>query len=453
MHIIDRVVDPMLNAEELLDLEIPGETYQLFLDMVHWYYPDFEPNEAATNRQPEVRFEGIVDTLWDLYYPDLAFDLQRENTGYEGPHRNESLVRHNGLYVPTDQALRNFVDGILTINSGYPHWRDHRSLPADLTEIIIASHFTSFPLYPSTSQFQDIFMNNGNSQLHVEDIIRKEFGSNCTFLGVNAYTPDPVFTSVRGPVFLRSTYSLFRRALLYSNTHEAISRHQGELCFFPIPDFALLSDFSLMLNWTDYDENEYSYTEFNRSRRRIEFLSSRTLADRILNHVGISLPNGSANKEFIENMEGNYIIWNNSENTVRGSLPSTIGYNGEEVTTCVPMQLEEPSDNGRAYSVRYWFNFGNITMGKLLSGYSRFFTLLVKAELFDQYSFNTSFLDRNEYYTVFVPSDEALSNYQPDTLGKEELSEFLKYHFLSGALIFTDNKQPSGKTLPQAERC
>jgi uncharacterized surface protein with fasciclin (FAS1) repeats len=62
-----------------------------------------------------------------------------------------------------------------------------------------------------------------------------------------------------------------------------------------------------------------------------------------------------------------------------------------------------------------------------------------------------SFLDRNENYTVFVPSDEALTSYQADTLGIEELGEFLKKHFLRGVLIFTDNKQPSGNYYTTSE--
>ena len=35
VHIIDRVVNPMLNAKELLDKEMPGETYKLFLEMIY----------------------------------------------------------------------------------------------------------------------------------------------------------------------------------------------------------------------------------------------------------------------------------------------------------------------------------------------------------------------------------------------------------------------------------
>lgn len=444
IHTIDRVVNPMLNAEELLEREMPGESYQLFLEMLYWYYPTFEPNEPATNNQPEVRLGGVVDTLWDLEYYDLEFAIQKERIGSEGPYVNQTLVRHNGMFVPVDNAFREFIDGILTVTSGYPHWRDIRSLQKDVAEIIIARHLKSVPIYPSTYHYHEIFREEGSFRQHEGDIIRKEFGSNCTFIGLGSYIPDRVFTSVTGPVFLRPAYSSFRRALQYSGIEEVIANHHGELCFFPIPDFALEVDSSLMLNWTDYDEGEYNFMEFNRLRERIEFLSPGELGNRIMNHVGTSLPSGSANKEFIRTLGGNYIIWNNTDNTVRGTLPSTIGYNGDVIKTCYPVQLDEPADNGEVWSVRYWFNNENAGMRAVLSGYPEFFKLLLKAGLFDSHSAGYTFLDRSENYTVFVPSEEALASCQADTMSSGVLADFLKSHFLQGAIIFTDNKQPPG---------
>ena len=70
-----------MNAKELLERELPGETYKLFLDLIYQNYPEFQPNEAATNSQSAVRFGGIVDTLWDLSFSDLAFDIHEELTG------------------------------------------------------------------------------------------------------------------------------------------------------------------------------------------------------------------------------------------------------------------------------------------------------------------------------------------------------------------------------------
>jgi len=103
VHIIDRVVNPMPNAKEILDKEIGSETYKLFLEMVYWYYPNFSPNITATFNQPAVRLGAIADTLWDLDYSTLAFDLHKECSDIF----NQTLIRHNGLIAPTDETFRH----------------------------------------------------------------------------------------------------------------------------------------------------------------------------------------------------------------------------------------------------------------------------------------------------------------------------------------------------------
>ncbi|NQU84830.1 MAG: fasciclin domain-containing protein [Mariniphaga sp.] len=357
VHIIDRVVSPMLNAKELLEREMPGETYKLFLEMAYWYYPTFEQNMTATFNQPSVRLGGKVDTLWDLKYFDLEFALHNERVGYEGPNFNETLIRHNGLVAPTDDAFREFIDGILTIKSGFPHWRDYKSLPQDIVEIIISQNFKSSPMYPSTNHYKEIFREESRFQQNEEDIIRKEFGSNCTFIGLNNYIPDRVFTSVTGPVFCRPTYSSFRRAMISSGAYETIANYDGELYFFPISDNALKADSSLIINWIDRDENTYNFTELNRSSGEIVNLRNSTIRNRILNHVGTFVSKGSDNKEIIRTLRGNYITWDHSDNTIQGDYPCTIGYRGRITTTCTTSPLNEPADNGKAWNVNYWFNF------------------------------------------------------------------------------------------------
>ena len=357
VHVIDRVVNPMLNAKELLNREIPGESYKFFLEMAYWYYPSFDANMTATENQPEIRMGGQADTLWDLNYNGLAFDLQKENIGYEGSGTNETLVRHNGFFAPTDDPFKKFIDGTLTANSGYPHWHDYKSLPIDVVDFIISQNIKSSPIFPSTTQYKGVFMSNGRFYQKEDDIIRKEFGSNCTFIGINSYIPDKVFTSVTGPVFCRPNYSLFRRAMEYSGAYDAIANNSNELYFFPIPDFALMADSSLIINWINEDENQYNFKVFNRYTRQIENIGSSTLRNWILNQVGVSVSYGADNKETIRTLRGNTITWNHSDNTIQGTRPSTFGYNGEIVEQNYPVPLEEPADNGKVWSVGHWFNF------------------------------------------------------------------------------------------------
>jgi uncharacterized surface protein with fasciclin (FAS1) repeats len=353
VHIIDKVVSPMLNAKELLEAEKPGESYKLFMEMVYWYYPEFVSNIPATFNQPEVRQGGLVDTLWDLNYANLAFNLHSERI----INLNQTLARHNGLFAPTDEAFRKFIDGTLTIKSGFPHWPDHKSLPKDIVQIIISQNFRSTPIYPSTNQYRQIFNNANRYHQKEGDIIRKEFGSNCTFIGLDSYNPDRVFTSVTGPVFCRPSYSIFRRALLYSGAINTIANHPGELYFFPIPDYAFLADSSLVINWINRDEEIYNFVVLNNYSGRVENVTGNTLRTWILNQVGTAITGVIDGKQTIRTLSGRNIIWDHTNNTIRGTLPSTAGYRSDKVTTCIPVPMNEPTANGKSWSVDYWFNF------------------------------------------------------------------------------------------------
>lgn len=353
VHIIDRVVSPMLNAREWLEKDLPGESYKLFLKMIYWYYPSFQPNMTATNNQPEVRFGGLVDTLFDLKYTRLAFDLQKERFDDLG----QTLIKHNGLIAPTDDSFSEFIDGILTIKSGFPHWNDYKSLPIDVVDFIVAQNIKSSPFYPSTSQYKKYFSEASRYHQNEGEIIRKDFGSNSTFIGLRTYVPDRVFTSVTGPVFCRPAYSVFRRAMEYSGVYDAIANYRGKLYFFPIPDYDLKADSSLLLNWIDKEKNTYNFTAYNRTKHQMENLSSRTISSWILNQVGTSQSGSGTNKEIIKTLGGNYLTWDHTTNTIQGTRASTFGYEGTVAVTNTPVLLNEPADNGQAFTVKYWFRF------------------------------------------------------------------------------------------------
>lgn len=356
VHIIDRLVNPMLNAKEILKKERSDESYQLFMELAQWYFPNFEPNLVATFNQPAYRLGGIVDTLWDLNY-ELNFDLQKEQIGYVGGNVNETLVKHNGFFAPTDDAFLQFIDGTLTAQSGFPHWRNYQSLPIDVAEIIVSPHFKSEPIYPSKNVYKQIFREEGGFHQNEDDIIRKEFGSNSTFIGLSSYIPDRVFTSVTAPVFLRPSYTIFRLAMLYAGVDDDIAYRNDELLFFPIPDYILKYDSSMLINWIDKDQNRYNFQAYDRLRRQMVDLGRNTIRDWILNQAGTSESTGIDNKERIRTLRGRYITWDHTANTIQGSRSSTFGYNSNINITVYPTLLKEPMDNGKSWAVNSWFNF------------------------------------------------------------------------------------------------
>jgi uncharacterized surface protein with fasciclin (FAS1) repeats len=438
IHVVDRVVKPMLNAKELLERELPGESYKQFLELVYRYYPGFSFNEGATENQPAFKQGRVFDTLWDLNFNDLAFDIHEELWGnLEYIDQRYTMANHNGMHIPTDEAFGNFVNGILTAESGFPHWKDLDAVPEDIIDEIVLHHFFYDALYYTTIQrgFRD--GQRHRFYLDEQEIIRKEFGSNCTFLGLNEYHVPRLFTSVTGPVFLRPAFSRFRSAMQYTSADRDISWPGREYSFFPISDGALRDELSLMI------EGENNFYAYDWDMKVYVDISRWELEDKILNQVGWTVPDGSANKEFIRTLRGNYIIWNNENNTVRGSKPTKFGYNGDRIITCNPVPLEEPTDNGRAWWVNSWFNFVNTGMLTALAKYPVFFDLLRQAGLFDESYYRFPFLQDHRYFTIFIPSAQAMNDYRADTLPEKELANFLKYHFVKETLIFTDNKMPS----------
>jgi len=107
------------------------------------------------------------------------------------------------------------------------------------------------------------------------------------------------------------------------------------------------------------------------------------------------VPNGSAEKEFIQTLGGYFVTWNHTNNTISGTYPSIKNTTGEIVTN-TPVELEEPADNGRTWSVQYWFNFSSQSMKTALYEHTEFYRLLNKAGMVQEGSPDILFLNKNE---------------------------------------------------------
>ncbi len=440
VYVIDKVVKPMLNAKEMLERKNPGESYQTFLNLIY-QFPDFRSNLQATFNQQDAREGKLFDTLFNLSFPMLPFDIHEELTGPNLNNSNYTYLYHNGVYVPTDEAFQSFLNDVVLSTSGLPHWNSFEDLPGRVKQIIVQSHFATTPVYPSdmSGGFEDA--NGSIIYIDESDIIRKEFGSNCTFLGLNKTIAPRALTSIAAPVYLRPGYSIFIYAIEYSKVLNALTKRNKEYCFFPIPDQVLELDSSLLINWVDREREIYRFRALNRADMLMTGMSASELGKRILNQVGTSLPTGSADKEFIETLGGKLIIWNNLDNTVQGSAANVFGYKGDSIIKVNPVLLEEPTDNGITYSVNSWFSHTSGDMYARISRYSKFRSLMQKAGMFDPKTFRFPFLTEGEFYTIFIPSTEAMENYGVDSLSIEDLTAFIRFHFVKGEKIFTDNKK------------
>ena len=443
IYIIDRVVEPLPTAEEILEAEYSDHSYSQFLDLIY-EFPVFTPNFEATYRQPGADLGFDVDTLFNLNYPQLAFNIHSEITDPQRTRPTASIQYHNALFAPTNEAFDEFIS---TYISGPGQWGRLSNVPRAIKKIIVNSYMVPDIIYKSdidkgfiNGEMDEIFLSESN-------IIHNEFGSNATFIGLNEAIVPRAFSSVSAPVYLRSGYFTLMNAIEETRILAALKNRDQNIAFFIVPDLApgTLVDSSLIVNVRN---NNISFLTYDRSLDNMRTMPIGDIRKKLLNHIGVSLPTGSASIEFVKNLAGNYLVFDNINNTISGTSSTTFGTNGDSLIVIEANILDEVTDNGRTYEIDSWFSFSKIPMStRIQSMNPQFLQLLVEAGLAVQLignEYQLNFLSPGTNYTAFIPTSQALDSYNTDTLTKPELEQLLRNHFIPGQLIFTDGKVLSG---------
>jgi len=442
VYIVDRVVEPLDNAREIVSKSKNAEQYKAFLNVVN-LFPEFEYNEQKTNDQPGADEGLVVDSLFDLTFPDLTFDISSEKTspptGVYGLRKNVTIRYHHGFMAPTNVAFNKFVDDYIKIKNG---WGSFENTPEHIKKIVANTYMSINTIYPS--DFEKGFYNGEFDivKLNSSQITEKRFGSNSTFIGLNEAIVPRAFKSVTGPVYLLRGYSKVMYAIQKSGLLSALKRENEDYMFFVESDANTSKDSSFFYNpltetFSVILRSQGGFQEYN-----VNVDDLRTM---LLNQIAVAQPKGFARKEFIPNLAGNYIIVNNETGEFSGTGATTDGYSGIEIIPEFPKILSDDVDNGITYNVLNWFSFSGATLfSRLSTDYPKFHGLLKKAGLTNDKTYTYKFISNNEYYTVFVPSDAALDNSDVNSLPTDELKDFLQLHFVQGELIFTDASSESG---------
>ena len=394
---LDRVVPPLKNAEQLLESTENGNNYRMFLDLIY-LFPTFIVNRDQTNMQPGVREGLVVPTLYDLDYNDLVFDIHEEMTGRDLIDEKTTTRYHYGLIAPTSAALQEMIDSVITVQSGdSTRWPTFNSLPKDIKRILVNSHMSRSPIF--LSDLENGFLNGEWDTVFVdpESVIEKHYASNATYFGVDKAIVPRAFTSVLAPVYLRPQYQGFMRGVELSGLSTLLKRKYANYSFFAV-----------QVRDGYFENGSVSWT-----------------TNQILNQIGAHVPKEIARKEFIPTLAGNFILYD---------------------TTRRPVQLEDPTDNGKTYAASSIFsNYWLSLYDRLEDDYPEFFNLMNIAGMVDHDRNSLKFIDDEDLFTLFVPSRTAISKYNTDTLSKEELQQFIKYHFVRDEIIFTDGNKPAGE--------
>ncbi len=441
IYITDQVVKPLKTAYQILAEKEEKEEYTDFLDLLN-LFPEFTYNETETYEQPGAEAGLEVDSLFDLSYNELVFDITNEKTsarkGEVGLPSNVTIRYHHGMLAPTNTAFETFINTYLNIDQG---WQSILNAPNHIQRIIANSHMSFTTIYPT--DFQQGFLNGEDDIVTLDEgnISEKQFGSNATFIGLNQAIVPRAFKSVTGPVYLRRGFSKIMYAIEAAGLLPALKRENKDYSLFVESDLNTDLDSSLF-----YDNGTFIALQILGGGFADRWvLSTNDLRNLILNHVALRTPLGTSRKEFIPNMAGNYLIFNNETGEVSGTAASTHGFKGTTNIPNFPREIDFDADNGKTYEIDNWFSFSTSDIYSIISlNFPAFHNLLVQAGLALTNSYEYTFLSDNEFYTIFAPSDEALASQDLSELTRDELRNFLLLHFVRGDIIFTDGSSSPG---------
>jgi uncharacterized surface protein with fasciclin (FAS1) repeats len=442
IYVIDQVVEPLKNAYQFIENGNSTQSYTQFRDLIN-IFPQFQYNQQKTFDQPGADLGLAVDSLFDLTFPQLAFNITSEQTkpptGTFGLPQNVTIRYHHGLMAPTNEAFDKFVRDYIQIPRG---WGTLRGSPLHIKRIIANSYLSVNPIYPT--DFQTGFYNGELDlvQLDEANVVQKEFGSNSTFIGLNEAIVPRAFSSVTGPVYLQQGYSKVMYAIEEAGLLPSLKRRNQDYMFFVESDLNTSLDSSLIY---DRPNNRFSVFLVTQGGFTQFFLNKNDLRTLLLNHIATARPKGMARKEFIPNLAGNFIIVNNETGEVSGTGATTVGYRGTEIAPEFPIVISEEADNGTTYEIQNWFSFTSSTIfSRISTEFPVFHQLMRKAGLSLDQQFRYTFVSNNEFYTIFIPTDEAIQEAGLNSLPVDELRQVLLLHFIQGELIFTDGNKPAG---------
>jgi uncharacterized surface protein with fasciclin (FAS1) repeats len=450
IHEIDKVVTPLANLEQYIAGKPEYSEFKKLLDRVAVY----TPNPALTAKYRALT--GKPDTVFIKSYPSsLAFSPNNE--AYLNVSQTDAQENGWTMAVPTNESLLAFEKEIL-VNFG-----TFEKAPPSVVTDLIKAHMWGTTVWP-----HDLF-NVANA--HVElatfnnsNIIDRQVLSNGNFYGTNAPQYASLFRSVYSKIYLDPKYSLMQRVFGQSDLQVVSTRNSGRYTLFMMSDpecRELGYDFNT-------DKNQWVYVNPATPTVTVESLTQDRLT-RIAQTSLLVTSNGEfdnlSGEGIAESFGGEYVKFKANKVYASGNIVDG---------TAVTIDSVKNASNGKVYYTKGLLQFAENTetVGKSLErlatssdpavrdNYSYFFNYLSNcAALWDPLTKNIVGVQQGGLYTVFVPTNAAISQAVRDELlpgnksngtpafsglsvaQQQYVINFIQYHILDKTTIAIDGKK------------
>ncbi|MDN3669516.1 fasciclin domain-containing protein [Echinicola jeungdonensis] len=438
VHSIDKVIEPMPNIADYID---DNPQYSLFKSILEMEFRDLQTNTAISYNSSA--YPELTERYGPVYDLSGPVHVKAYTGNYTFSPNNENFIGGNlaqsdswSMFVPENDALQQFLDDVLLVYYG-----SIENVPDQIIYDFVNMHMWQAALWPS--QFQ-LVTNNLNEEARFDpnaNITDKKILSNGIFYGTNKVQEGNFFFTVYSRPYLDPQYSIMRELLnSYRITISDPDQTYGLI---------LMSNQQLRDAGFEYDpgaRNPWTYNgepgqAYERLIRMLEMCIIKLGSEDELDDL-------STGSGILETYGGEYIRYEDGEFFASGNMES-----GENVQ--VKMDETYESTNGPAFYTEGLLTYSE----KLLSEkifefpqFSRFAEYLENSSIYDANSLQIEGVAIGQFFTVLIPSNEAINTAvadgvlpaDPQTNDPEEIEQitnFLKYHFVPRNTIVPDGKK------------
>lgn len=458
IHVVDKVIEPLKNLEEILASE--GQCSD-FRDILERYFVNVNTKAPEDFLRKYQQAKGERLDIYQKGYLELLYSLNCE--AFIGSNTNKQIDGWT-LFAPTNTALQTFFTERF-FKGGYTNLEQ---MPSFVVAELVNAHMFPTTVWPSKfSEAQNDFGEEPrfDAEANVE---MKQIGSNGMFYAVNKVQATNAFSTVLGDILLNPQYTLMYQALVSTQNQYILKNPDTNVKIFLITNDQFKK---LGLNYN------YGTNSWELNNPAWSGVNAATALDRLMNlHILLD-----KNVDFVTGQWGivrtyggelirynGAQVWSSGNPLVLASLPRVFAANAETMNG-----YSFSTDNIATSTAENTLSFSTDNIGTLLStntNYRSFYNYLEKSAnsrveggegelsrlVYNPDSKTITGVLSTDENTFLIPNATAIAKavaegyLPPITVNdftqadQEKVLKFVQHHILKKVLIYPNGTMPNG---------